>query len=182
MGTLGQDLRYGIRMLLGKPGFTVVAVLTLALGIGANTAIFSVVYGVILKPLPYQQPEQLVRVYSEFPGFPGGGLRRFWISPPEFLDLQRDSQSWQSLEGWVNGGANLTGSVDPIRVTASFVSGGMLESLGVTPTAGRSITPDDDKVGAPQVAVISQGLWKRAFGGNAGILGQETLLNGSKCT
>src|SRR5262245_3697218 len=183
MGTIGQDLRYGIRMLLGKPGFTVVAVLTLALGIGANTAIFSVVYGVILKPLPYQQPKQLVRVYSEFPAFSQGtSLRRFWISPPEFLDLRRDSQSWQTLDGWVNGGANLTGSVTPIRVTASFVTGGMLESLGVMPLAGRLINQDDDKNGAPQVAVISEGLWKRAFGGDQGAVGQDTLLNGNKCT
>jgi len=182
MGTIGQDLRYGIRMLLGKPGFTVVAVLTLALGIGANTAIFSVVSGVILKPLPYQQPRQLVRVYSEFQGIKGMDLRRFWMSPPEFLDLQRDSRSWQTLDAWVNGGANLTGSVEPIRVTASFVTGGLLESLGVTPIAGRLITLDDDKTGAPQVAVISQGLWKRAFGADARIVGQETQLNGAKCT
>src|SRR5215467_15770736 len=112
MGTIGQDLRYGIRMLLGKPGFTVVAVLTLALGIGANTAIFSVVYGVILKPLPYQKPEQLARVYSEFPGFPGGGLRRFWISAPEFLDLRREGKVWDSVDGWLLNGANLAGETE----------------------------------------------------------------------
>ncbi|HKF58319.1 MAG TPA: ABC transporter permease [Blastocatellia bacterium] len=182
MGTIAQDLRYGIRMLLGKPGFTVVAVLTLALGIGANTAIFSVVYGVILKPLPYQKPDQLVRVYSEFQGIKGMDLRRFWVSPPEFLDLQRDSRSWQSLDGWVNGGANLTGSIEPIRVTASFVTGGLLESLGVTPVAGRLLAPDDDKTGAPQVAVISAGLWKRAFGADPKVVGQDTMLNGNKCT
>jgi putative ABC transport system permease protein len=179
---MGQDLKYGIRMLLSKPGFTVVAVLTLALGIGANTAIFSVVHGVILKPLPYEKPEQLVRVYSEFQGIKGMDLRRFWISPPEFLDLQRDSRSWQTLDGWVNGGANLTGSIQPIRVTASFVTGGLLESLGVAPIAGRLITEDDDKTGATQVAVISQGLWKRAFGGDPKAIGQDTLLNGNKCT
>jgi putative ABC transport system permease protein len=170
-------------MLLGKPGFTAVAVLTLALGIGANTAIFSVVYGVILKPLPYQKPEQLVRVYSEFPAFSQGtSLPRFWVSPPEFLDLRRDSQSWQTLDAWANGGANLTGSVEPIRVTASFVTGGMLETLGVMPLAGRLITPDDDKTGAPRVAVISQGLWRRAFGADPKAIGQDTLLNGNKCT
>jgi putative ABC transport system permease protein len=169
-------------MLLGKPGFTVVAVLTLALGIGANTAIFSVVYGVILKPLPYQKPDQLVRIYSEFQGIKGMDLRRFWVSPPEFLDLQRDSTSWQSLDGWVNGGANLTGSIEPIRVTASFVTGGLLESLGVNPIAGRLLAPNDDKTGAPRVAVISAGLWKRAFGSNPKVIGQDTLLNGNKCT
>jgi putative ABC transport system permease protein len=76
-----------------------------------------------------------VRIYSEFPNFPGG-LRKFWISPPEFLDLQKYAKSWQSIEGWVNGGANLAGASDPIRVTASFVSGGLMESLGVSPMAG----------------------------------------------
>src|SRR5215831_4109573 len=182
MGTIWQDLRYGLRMLASKPGFTAVAVLTLGLGIGANTAIFSVVYGVILKPLPYKQPDQLVRIYSEFPTFPGGGLRRFWISGPEFLDLRRDAQSWQTLDAWINGGASLTGSVDPIRVNASFITGSLLQSLGVTPLAGRLITPEDDINGVPRVAVISEGLWKRAFGGDRNLIGSDTFLNGAKCT
>jgi putative ABC transport system permease protein len=182
MGTIWQDLRFGIRMLVLKPGFTAVAVLTLGLGIGANTAIFSVVYGVVVKPLAYQQPDQLARIYSEFPAFPGGGLRRFWISGPEFFDLRRDSQSWQTLDIWFNGGANLTGSVDPIRVNACFVSGSLLQSLGVSPLAGRLITPEDDINGVPQVGIISEGLWKRAFGGNRDLIGSDTLLNGAKCT
>ena len=181
METLLQDVRYGMRLLRKHPGFSVIAVITLALGIGANTAIFSVVYGVILKPLPFKNPEQLVRIYSEFPTFPGGGLRRFWISPPELLDLKRDTHSWQTLDGWVNGGANLTGSIQPIRVTASYVTGTLLDSMGISPMIGRLITPDDDIKGKPQVAVLSYGLWQRAFGADRNVVGQTLLLDGTKC-
>src|SRR5687767_4509023 len=100
MNTLIQDIRYGVRMLAKRPGFTLVAVLTLALGIGANTAIFSVVNGVLLKPLPFQEPAQLVRVYSEFPTM---DLRKFWISAPEFMDIQNEAQSWESIGAWAMG-------------------------------------------------------------------------------
>ena len=182
MNTLLQDLKYGLRMLAKAPGFTAVAILTLALGIGANTAIFSVVYGVVLKPLPYQHPEQLVRLYSEFPKFPPNGLRRFWVSGPEFLELRRDANSWQTLDAWVNGGANLAGTAEPLRVSVSFVSGTLLETLGITPIRGRTITADDDKPGATQVALISEGLWRRAFGSDPNIVGHDVQLNGSKTT
>src|SRR5919108_4031607 len=105
MQTLMQDLRYSLRLLSKKPGFTAIAVITLALGIGANTAIFSVVNGVLLRPLPYKEPGRLARVYSEFPGM---NLRKFWISPPEFLDIQKESKSWESIGAWRAGGANLS--------------------------------------------------------------------------
>ena len=182
MESLLQDIRYGIRLLLKNPAYTAIAVITLALGIGANSAIFSVVYGVILKPLPYQHPEQLVRIYSEFPTFSGGGLHRFWISAPEYLDLRRDLKSFQSLDAWTNRGFSLTGGIQPIRVTGSFVTGGMMQSMGVSTLMGRVITPEDDAPGAPLVIVLSQGLWTRAFGGDKGIIGKETILNGNKCT
>src|SRR2546422_5174759 len=117
-----NDLKFAFRQLLKNPGFTAVAVLTLGLGIGANTAIFSVVNAVLLRPLPYAKPEQLVRIYSEFPGFPNGGLRRFPFSAPEFLDLRRDTKSWESLDVWLNSGVNISGKGEPIRVTASLVS------------------------------------------------------------
>src|SRR5207248_2818510 len=165
-----------------RPGFTLAAILCLTLGIGATTGIFSVVNAVLLRPLPYQRPDQLIRVYSEFPTFPNGGLRRFWISPPEFLDLRRDTHSWQSLDAWVTGGANLAGQTQPVRVTAAFISGGMLPMLGVSPLQGRLINADDDKHGTGQVVDISYGLWQSAFGGDPNIVGRETLLNGAKCT
>jgi putative ABC transport system permease protein len=182
MQTLLQDLRYGIRVLAKNPGFTSAALLCLALGIGATTGIFSVVNAVLLRPLPFMKPDRLIRVYSEFPTFPNGGLRRFPVSAPEFLDLRREMQSWGSLDTWQNSGVNLAGKGEPTRATASFVTGGMLSTLGVAPGFGPLITPADDDPGAPRVADISYGLWQRAFGADRGIVGREILLNGSKCT
>src|SRR5262249_24521156 len=153
------------------PGFTGAAVLCLALGIGATTAIFSVVNAVLLRPLPYAKPEQLVRFYTEFPTFPNGGLRRFPFSIPEYLDLQRDGKSWAAVEGWINAGVNLMGEHEPTRATASFVTGGLLPTLGVTPLYGRLITRNDDEPSAPLTANISFGLWQRVFAGDRGVIG-----------
>jgi predicted permease len=176
------DLRHAVRMLLKNPGFAAAAVLCLTLGIGATTGIFSVVNAVLLRPLGYKQPDRLVRIYTEFPTFPNGGLRRFWTSGPEFLDLRRDLKSWESIDAWINSGANIAGIAQPARVTASFVSGGMLNSLGVSPTMGRLITPADDDPTAPVVADISYGLWKSVFGSDSRVVGKQTLLDGQKCT
>ena len=177
-----MDLRHAIRMLIKNPGFTLAAVLCLTLGIGATTGIFSVVNAVLLRPLGYHQPEQLVRVYTEFPSFPNGGLRRFWTSAPEFFDLRHDTRSWQSLDAWSNSGANIAGVSQPIRVTASFVSGGLMQSLGVSPKMGRLLAPADDDPAAPVTADISYGLWKSGFGGDPQIVGKETYLSGQICT
>src|SRR5689334_22103537 len=155
-----QDVRFALRMLRKNPGFTVVAVLTLALGIGANTAIFSVVYGVVLKPLAYREPAQLVRVYSEFPTFPNVGLPRFEISPAEYMDLRRDSQSWQTLDAWVDDTAGVAGIAEPVRVYACYVTGSLINTLGVSPILGRSISPSDDLPGATPTVLISEGLWR----------------------
>ena len=182
MDSFWMDLRHSVRMLLKNPGFTIAAVLCLMLGIGATTAIFSVVNAVLLRPLPYKQPDKLVRLYTEFPTFPHGGLRRFWTSPPEFIDLRRDLKSWQTLDGWVDASANIAGRTQPARAMASFVSGGMLETLGVEPLMGRLITASDDQPGAPQVMDVSYGVWQTVFGGDPGIVGRETQLNGQKCT
>ena len=177
-----NDLRFAFRQLLKNPGFTAVAVITLALGVGATTAIFSIVNGVLLRPLPYAEPDRLVRIYSEFPGFPNGGLRRFSVSVPEYFDLVRETKSWESLDAWVTGGVNLSGDSQPTRATASAVTGGLFGSLGARPLLGRGIAPEDDLPGGAQVAVISHGLWQRAFGGDQGIVGRDILLNGSQCT
>jgi predicted permease len=182
MDSFWMDLRHSIRMLLKNPAFAIAAVVCLMLGIGATTAIFSVVNAVLLRPLPYKQPDKLVRVYTEFPTFPNGGLHRFWTSPPEFIDLRRDLKSWQSLDAWVDAGANIAGRTQPARVNASFVSGGLLDTLGVSPMMGRLIGAADDEPNAPQVADISYGVWKSVFGGDPSIVGRDTQLNGQKCT
>src|SRR2546426_11530726 len=131
-----HQLRYAVRLLVKNPGFTAVAVVCLALGIGATTAIFSVVNAVLLRPLPYAQSGRLIRIFTEFPTFPNGGLRHFWVSPPELLDLRRDTTSWESIEAWATRGVNLAGASEPIRVQAAYVTGGMQPMLGVAPLFG----------------------------------------------
>jgi len=177
MNTLLQDLRYGVRTLWNTPGFSAAAVVCLALGIGATTAIFSIVNAVLLRPLPYAHADRLVRLYSEFPTF-----KKFWISPPEYLELKKSTRSWEALEGWVNQGVNLAGSSEPVRATASYVTGGLMPMLAVQPLRGRLLTPEDDAPSAPATALISYGLWMRAFGGDPALIGREILLNGQKCT
>jgi putative ABC transport system permease protein len=177
-----RNLRYGLRMLGRNPGFTAVAVACLALGIGATTAIFSIVDAVLLRPLPYRDSGRLVRVFTEFPTFPNGGLRHFWVSPPEYLEIRRDTQSWQELEGWLNSGVNLAGSAEPVRAQASYVTGGMLPMLGVAPMMGRLPAAADDAPNAPLTAALSYALWQRAFGGDPAILGRDIRLNGAACT
>jgi predicted permease len=182
METLWQDIQFALRMMRKNLGFTTAAVLCLMLGIGATTGIFTVVNAVLLQPLPYLHPEQLIRVYTEFPTFPNGGLHRFWTSGPEFLDLRRDTHSWVSLDAWASGGVNLAGKTQPVRVTGASVSGGLLESLGVPPVQGRLISQSDDVPGASAVADISYGTWQTVFGGDSSIVGRETYLDGRKCT
>jgi len=182
METMWQDIQFAARMMRKNFGFTAAAVLCLMLGIGATTGIFTVVNAVLLRPLPYAHPEQLVRVYTEFPTFPNGGLPRFWASGPEFLDLRRDTHSFASLDAWATGGINMGGKTQPVRLNGALVSGGLLNSLGVTPVMGRLLAASDDQPGAPKVADISYGTWRNAFGGDPGIIGRETQLDGKKCT
>src|SRR5215470_2160609 len=174
MQTLWQDLRYGARMLVRKPGFTLIAVLTLSLGIGANTAIFSVVNGVLLRPLPYKEPGRLVRVYSEFPTM---NLRKFWVSPPEYVDIQKEAKSWETIGAWSAGGANVSTTGEPIRVTSTSITRSLIETLGVQPALGRNFTPEEDLVGGPNATIISHALWQRAFGGQSDIIGKQLRIN-----
>lgn len=177
-----RDARYTIRMLRRTPGFTAVALLCLALGIGASTTIFSVVNAVVFNPLPYRDSERLIRVYTEFPTFPGGGLRKFAVSAPEFRELQRDGKAWDQIEAWVTGGSNLAGGTEPIRIQTGFVTGGALAMLGTSPVIGRLITPADDYEGAPLTIVLSYGLWQRSFGADRGVVGREIFLNSQRAT
>jgi putative ABC transport system permease protein len=178
MSTFWKDLRYSVRALAATPGFTAAAIICLALGIGGTSAIFSVVQAVLLRPLGYRQPGQLVRLYTEFPKFPNGGLRRFWTSPPEYYELSHEMQSWESIDAWQTSGVNLAGAADPIRITSCYLTGGLMQTLGVSPLRGRAITPPDDVPGAPLSVVISEGLWDRAFARDPSVVGRVVQING----
>jgi len=177
MGTLLQDLRYGVRMLGKSPGFTAIAILTLALGIGANTALFSVVNGVLLNPLPYPRPNRLVALYSR-----AGNFQESSISYPNFLDWQRNNRSFASLGAYRSDNFNLIGAGVPERVRAEMISANFFDILGVTPVFGRTFTGQDDHAGAAPVALLSEGFWKRKFGGRRQIVGQAIDLNGTPYT
>ena len=174
-----QDLRYSLRSLRSAPGFTAVALLTLALGIGANTAIFSVVRGVLLEQLPFAQPERLVRVWH---AQPSGGIENGAISEPDFLDWRRESRVAQSMGGYffADGllGVDLTGAGNPERVTASLVTDGFFETLGTRPLLGRWIAPDEQVDGRNRVVVLSHGFWTRRFGGDPSLVGRTLTLDG----
>ncbi|MGI9075250.1 MAG: ABC transporter permease [Bryobacteraceae bacterium] len=173
--------RYTLRSLLRTPSFTIAALICLALGIGATSAIFSIVNAVILRPLPYPNSNRLVRIYTEFPTFPNGGLHKFWVSEPEIFDLKA-AKSFQSLGAWVTSGTNIAGLSQPARVTTSYVNADLLPLLGVKPMLGHTITREDDVPGASPVVILSYGLWKRAFGGNPNIIGKDTYLSSAKAT
>jgi putative ABC transport system permease protein len=173
MDTLLQDIRYGIRMIAKSPGFAAIAIFTLALGIGANTALFSVVNGVLLNPLPYQQPNRLVAIYARSKEFSHSS-----ISYPNFLDWVRDQRSFSAMAAFREDDYNLTGMGRPERVKAEMVSGNFFAVLGVRPVAGRLFRSEEDRVGAQPVALISGGFWKRKFGSSQDALGKMLTLNG----
>jgi putative ABC transport system permease protein len=184
MGSLLQDVRYALRMMAKTPGLTAVLAITLALGIGASTTIFSVVHSVVLKPLPYQQPDRIVRVYTEFHG--ANPLRKFWFSVPEVMELQRDCRSCALVGGWINGSAPLAGGDRPVRVQVAYATHTLLPLLGVEPALGRFFDASEDQatppapnqtVGDPTVIVISYDIWQRAFGGDKRIIGKKVELD-----
>jgi predicted permease len=172
MGTLIQDVRYGLRMLGKNPGFTAVAVITLALGIGANTALFSLVNGVLLNPLRYAEPDRLVALYSRTPNYD-----RASISYPNFLDWVRENRSFSALAAYRPDDFTLTGRGEPERVAAEMVSASFFPLLRVQPVLGRTFLPEDDQIGARPVVLISGGLWKRKLGSSKDALGQSLTLN-----
>ncbi len=179
MQTFLQDLKYALRMLKKNPAFTAVAILTLAVGIGANSAIFSVVNSVLLRPLPYRQPDQLVRVYSEFPTMQ---LQKFWLSAPELLDIQREAKSWEAIGGWAPGGQNVGTESEPLRVTSAAITRSLIDVLGVQPERGRNFSEEEDRSGGPKVAIISHGLWQKGFGGASDIIGKQIQVNANSTT
>src|ERR1700721_4366425 len=158
MGTLLQDVRYGLRMLVKKPTFTIVAVLTLALGVGANTAIFSIVNAVLLRSLPYRDPDRLVRIFFNQPGV---GLRDVRFSKPELDDLEARSGVFEDVTPIFEGSEDLTGAGQPERVEGVNGSFSYFSMLGVTPQIGRLFGPQAFVTGFAPEAVVSHGLWPR---------------------
>jgi putative ABC transport system permease protein len=174
MDGLVRDLRHAVRNLLRSPGFAVVTVLTLALGIGANTAIFSVVNSVILRPLGYPQPEQLVYISTQFPTL---GFDQFWVSPPEFFELRERTQSFSSIGAYSSGQANLTASDRPRRINSMQASASLFKTLAVAPMLGRTFEESETLPNGPFLAILSYELWQGAFGGKPDIVGQQIEVN-----
>ncbi len=173
METFLQDLRYGVRMLAKSPGFSAIAILTLALGIGANTAIFSVVNGVLLNKLPFPHSEQIVSLFTQMPNFKNGS-----ISYPNFEDWRRNNRTFSAIAAYRSDGFNLVGTGEPERLHGEMVSAGFFEILGVSPTLGRTFSPEEDRIGANPTVMITEGLWKRKYGSDPKIIGQRMELNG----
>ena len=177
MQTLLQDLRYGVRRLADDAGLTIVAVLTLALGIGANTAIFSVINAVLLRPLPYHDPTRLVVMGERTPEFDDMS-----VSCPNFLDWQKENRSFQSLGAYRWGDYDLTGSGVPEHLGAKMVSYGFFSTLGISPVLGRDFEAQEDHVGANRVVLMSGGLWKRRYGSSPDVIGKPINLSGQAYT
>ncbi len=177
MESLLQDMRYGFRILRKSPGFTAVAVLTLALGIAANTALFSIVNGVLLNPLPFSHPEQLVALHESKPNFEQGS-----ISYPNFLDWQSANHSFSSMAIARAYSFTLTGAGDAERVSARFISADFFRQLGVNAVIGRTFAAGEDRIGAAPLALISAGLWQRKFASAPDVLGKSMTLDGKAYT
>jgi putative ABC transport system permease protein len=180
MNTFLQDLRYALRVLLKNPGFTLVAVLTLAVGIGANTAIFSVVNTVLLKPLPYPNPDNLVKVWTHFTGI-GLPNDQNWFSPPEFRDVQQQNRSLSDLSVVSSGTYSLGVSGNPQSLNGATVSPSFFSILGVNPLLGRTFSHDEAEQGHDRVIVLGYGLWQRVFGADPQIVGKDVAIDGRSC-
>ncbi len=176
MGMVWQDLRYGARILMKRPGFTLVALLTLALGIGANTAIFSVVNSVLLRPLPFPNADRLMTIWEDHRA--RNGPVDEWTSPPGFEDWREQANSFDHVVAFQNWQPTLTGQGEPERLAGAQVSHDAFAMLGVAPALGRSFRPEEDQRGAESVVIISHGLWRKSFGADPSLVGRRISLNG----
>lgn len=180
MSNFLQDARYGVRMLVKNPGFTIVAVLTLALGIGSNTAIFSIVQSILLQPLPYQQPAQLVDISNSY--MPN--ISYIGLSPGDYADWRRQAASFSEMGAYVSisQGFNLTGNGQAQRVLASYASASLFPMLGIRPVVGQSFRPGDDKAGGAASVILSHKLWMSVYGGDPAIVGHSVDLDNQHYT
>ena len=177
--TLLQDSRYGMRILRKYPGFSLTVMVTLALGIGANATIFSVINAVLLEPLPYKEPDRLIRLWETNPG---SGLTEVAVSVPNFQDWQKQQSVFEQLAASENATFNLTGIGEPQRVAAARITANLIPTLEVAPVLGRSFLPEEEKVGANRVVLVSHGLWQRQFGGDRSLVNKTVQLNGESYT
>ena len=168
------DFKRGARSLLRSPGFAAAAIVTLALGIGATSAIFSIVDAVLLEPLPYAEPERRVMIWSRWKGFD-----KTWLSEAEVLDYRREVPSLVQVAAWSSGQANLTGDGEPVRLGIAAVTANTFSTLGGVPLIGRVFSPEEDRKGGDSVVILSHGLWSRRYGGDPGMVGRTILMNGS---
>src|SRR5271167_4346698 len=173
-----HDVRYGLRILSKNLGFTTVAILTLALGIGTNTAIFSVVQGVLLAPLPYNEPERLVMVWQ----YNLTLKHAISVSYPDFLDWQRNARSFQQMAAFDSQDRNLTAPGTPEHLNGEEISSGFLSTLGIKPILGREFSPEEDKHGGPLVVIISNRLWRNRFAASTAAVGKSVTLDGMDYT
>src|SRR5438067_11117770 len=178
LGNLREDVHYGFRMLTKNPAFTAIAVLALALGIGANSAIFSVVNAILLRPLPYNNPDQLVMVWENAThlGFP-----KDTPSPANFLDWRQQTTVFEGMAAFTERSFNLTGVGEPERLDGRRVSSNLFDLLGVRPIIGRTFVPQEDQPGTKAV-LLNESLWKRRFGGDPGVIGRVLILNNEAYT
>ena len=179
MNTLIQDIRYGLRGLLRQPGFTLIAVLSLALGIGANTAMFSLVNAVLLKPLQFSEPDRLVVIWENNPSI---GAVRDDVAVANFVDWKTQNKVFDEMAALSFRSFNITGDGEPEKVMAYGATANFFPLLGATPALGRNFLPEEDQPGAAKVAILSYGLWQRRYGADRGIVGRNILPNGRKHT
>jgi predicted permease len=174
MSTLARDLRYAFRALAKSPGFTVAAILSLAIGIGANTAIFSITSALLLRPLPYQDSDRLVIMWNTSPGL---GITRDWFSTAQYFDIKNNHHGFEQVAIAIGGSYNLTGDGDPERVGVTRVSHELLPMLGAKAYMGRLFTAEDDKTGSPNVAILTYGMWARRYGSDPKMVGRQIIIN-----
>src|SRR5690348_2572248 len=170
-----QDIRFALRSFAKNPWFTLAAVLSLAIGIGANTSIFSVASALLLRPLPYDNPDLLVILWNRSPGL---GITQDWFSTAQYFDIKNSHSGFEQLAIVIGGNYNLTGQGDPERVGAVRISSNLLPMLGVRPALGRLLTPEEDLPGHTPTAVLTDGMWSRRFGRNRRVIGTSIIING----